>query len=297
MHTRPLSFAIAAPVLAAAMLLVITSQRPAPVDPNKVEPYHASAKAAVEAVPYVVGYWNGRDQEVATAAQELLRPNAILSRSYVEKHPGDSRPRDRVASLLIVQCGDARDMLGHYPPICYRTSGMTPILTEQREWTVGGMRIGGTEYQFTQREVGRTVRTTVYNFFVVPDPNAGPGQAQHCIKRDMDAVRQASENFQTRAYGAAQFQMVFSGEISSDLSRKERDEVFVTLMQPVIPVIRTLALPAQSAADSKFDLEADFDKISPSSSIPEAVGGSTGSDLDFLRSPDSTSHSQPGGLP
>ncbi|MBA3272925.1 MAG: exosortase-associated EpsI family protein [Chthoniobacterales bacterium] len=297
MRSRPLSFAVAAPVLTAAMLLVITSQRPAPVDPEKVEPYHVAAKAAVESVPYVVGYWNGRDQEVTTAAQRLLRPNAILSRSYVEKHPGDSRQYDRTASLLIVQCGDARDMLGHYPPICYRTNGMKPILSEQRQWTVDGMRLDGMEYQFTQRDVGQTMRTTVYNFFVVPDPDAGPGEAQYCIKRDMDAVRHASENFQTRAYGATQFQVVFSGVISADLSRQERDEVFVTLMQPVIPVIRTLALPSQAAPDSKFVLEASFDKISPTSSNPEAVGGSTGSDLEFLRSPDSTSQSQPGGLP
>lgn len=297
MHTRPISFAIAAPVLTAAMLLVVTAQRPEPVDPATVAPYHAAAKQAVENVPYVIGYWNGRDQEVATAAQKLLRPNVILSRSYAEKHPGHLRQRDRRASLLIVQCGDARDMVGHYPPICYRTSGKTPVLAEKRNWTVEGVTITGMEYQFTQRDVGQTIRTTVYNFFVVPDPEAGLNEVQRCIQRDMDSVRHASENFQTRAYGAAQFQMVFSGVESADLSRAERDEVFQTLMQPVIPVIRTLALPAHLGTISAFDESRSFDNIVPSRVIHDPVDGSTVSDLDFLSSPDTTSQSQPGGLP
>ena len=175
MHTRPISFAIAAPVLTACMLLVITSQRPAPVDAAKVDPYHDRGKTAIESIPYVIGYWTGRDQEVTTAAQKLLRSNAILSRSYIEKHPGDFGGRDRAASVLIVQCKDPRDMLGHFPPVCYRAHGMTMILAQERDWMVGGMKITGMEYQFSQRLVGQTYRTTVYNFFVAPDPDVPPG--------------------------------------------------------------------------------------------------------------------------
>lgn len=295
MHTRPISFAIAAPVLTACMLLVITSERPAPVDAAKVEPYHDRAKTAVESIPYVIGYWTGRDQEVTTAAQKLLRSNAILSRSYIEKHPGDFGGRDRSASLLIVQCKDPRDMLGHFPPVCYRAHGMTMILAQERDWMVGGMKITGMEYQFSQRLVGQTYRTTVYNFFVVPNPDAPAGKSESCIKRDMDAVRDASETYTIRAYGAAQFQVVFSGLISADMHRPERDEVFTSLMQPVLPVIRALALPAVSEG-STFETNHTLDKIAPTPLAPERVGGSTHSDLDFLRSPDSTSQSQPGGL-
>ena len=113
MRSRPISFAIAAPLVTVAMLATIAAQRPEPVRPEVVEPYHARVNTVVNAIPYVIGYWTGRDQEIPTAAQKLLRPNVILSRSYVEKHPAEWNRRDRAASLLIVQCREARDMLDH----------------------------------------------------------------------------------------------------------------------------------------------------------------------------------------
>src|SRR5947207_4217407 len=126
--TRHLAFVLTWPVLSLALLGGIAAEQHRRLKPRDVEPYHARAAAAVKAVPYVIGYWTGKDDEIPSAAQKLLRPNAILSRTYSDNDPGRGgiyRTRRRDASLLVVQCRDSRDMVGHYPPICYRAHGMT----------------------------------------------------------------------------------------------------------------------------------------------------------------------------
>ncbi len=187
----------------------------------------------VDNVPYVIGYWTGKKDEIPAAAQKLLRPNAILSRTYLDNDPARYATRHREASLLIVQCRDSRDMVGHFPPICYRAHGKTQDekASGPRNWDVNGLVIPGYEYQFTQLFQGQTVRTTVYNFLIVP----GSG-----IVRDMKGVEQAAEDYQQRYYGAAQFQVVFHGLASADRSREERDEIFKTLMGPNTALIRAL---------------------------------------------------------
>jgi hypothetical protein len=232
---RQLAFVLAPPLLSAGLLAGIVAEQRRHLKPEDVEPYHARAKELVDGVPYVIGYWTGKDDEIPAAAQKLLRPNAILSRTYSDNDPSSLRTRHREASLLIVQCRDSRDMVGHFPPICYRAHGMTldEAYSGDRDWEVNGLKIPGHEYQFTQLFQGQTFRTTVYNFLIVP----GRG-----IVRDMKGVEQAAEDYQQRYYGAAQFQVVFHGLASADRSREERDEVFRTLIGPGTSLIRALTL-------------------------------------------------------
>jgi hypothetical protein len=230
---RQFAFVLAPPLLSAGLLAGIVAQQSTRLKPKDVEPYHARARELVDAVPYVIGYWTGKDDDIPVAAQKLLRPNAILSRTYSDNDPSGVRTRHREASLLIVQCRDSRDMVGHFPPICYRAHGMT--LDEKysgpRDWQVKDLTIPGYEYQFTQLFQGQTFRTTVYNFLIVP----GRG-----IVRDMKGVEQAAEDYQERYYGAAQFQVVFHGLASAGRSREERDEIFKTLIGPNTALIRAL---------------------------------------------------------
>jgi hypothetical protein len=231
---RQLVFVLTPPILSIGLLAGIVSEQRTHLQPQDVEPYHARAHAAIDAVPYVIGYWTGQDDEIPVAAQKLLRPNAILSRTYSDNSPsGDYRTEHRLASLLIVQCRDSRDMVGHYPPICYRAHGMTidDNYCGPRDWKVNGSTIPGYEYQFTGVFKGQTSRTIVYNFLIVP----GRG-----IVRDMKGVEQAAEDYQQRYYGAAQFQVVFHGQASAEPSREERDQIFATLMGPNIKLIETL---------------------------------------------------------
>jgi hypothetical protein len=235
--SRQLAFILTPPLLSVGLLAGIVSEQRTHLKPRDVEPYHAAARTAVDGVPYVIGYWTGTDDEIPVAAQKLLRPNAILSRRYSDNSPvtesDDSHPEHRLASLLIVQCRDSRDMVGHYPPICYRAHGDT--IDEKycgpRDWAVNGTVIPGYEYQFTKVFAGQTLRTVVYNFLIVP----GRG-----IVRDMKGVEQAAEDYQQRYYGAAQFQVVFHAQASAEPSREQRDEIFATLMGPNIKLIETL---------------------------------------------------------
>src|SRR3954452_17916387 len=107
---------------------------------------------------------------------------------------------------------------------------------EPRDWTVGDLVIPGVEYGFEQKLVGQTYRTTMYNFFVVPG-----SKTTSPLRRDMDAVYDAIEDYPQRYYGAAQFQVVSQGLSSADLPRSERDEIFRTLIEPTIPVIKPLS--------------------------------------------------------
>ncbi len=229
---RQLAFVLAPPMMSLALLGGIVAEQQTHLKPADVEPYHARCKAAMDAVPYVIGSWTGKDNEVPLAAQKLLKPNAILSRTYLDNSSEDPY-QPRMANLLIVQCRDSRDMIGHYPPICYRAQGMTIDEKDkhQRDWKVGGMTIPGYEYQFTEVWQGQTNHTTVYNFLIVP----GRG-----IVRDMKGVEEAAEDYQQRYYGAAQFQVVFHGLASADRSRDERDEMFAALIGPNLKLIETL---------------------------------------------------------
>src|SRR5687768_16823518 len=228
-RTRKLTFMLAPPVMAATLLAGLSLEQRSYVKPQDVEPYHANAKAAIDQIPFVLaqGRWTGRDMPLPTAAQKLLRPNAFISRTYEDNHKGEFSPtssigRERAATLLIVQCRDSH--------------GMEQKSAEPRNWKVGDLVIPGVEYGFEQKLVGQTYRTTVYNFFVVPG-----GRSSEPLRRDMDAVRDAAEDYQQRYYGAAQFQVVFQGLSSADLPRAERDDIFRTLIEPTIPVIKTLS--------------------------------------------------------
>src|SRR4051794_14478419 len=102
---RQLAFVLAPPLLSAGVLGGIVAEQRTHLKPKDVEPYHARAKDLVDDVPYVIGYWTGKDDEIPAAAQKLLRPNAILSRTYSDNDPSPSiHGRHREASVLIVQC-------------------------------------------------------------------------------------------------------------------------------------------------------------------------------------------------
>jgi hypothetical protein len=159
----------------------------------------------------------------------LLKPNAFRSLKYVDNDASQPRSELRWASLLVDQCRDARDMSGHWPPNCYVNSGQEMVDPPQaRDWVVDGLTIHGTEYHFRQTTATSSTRTAVYDFLIVPKKGIFP---------DMTGLRKASENYVQRFYGAAQFQLVMDG----DLPQSDRDAIFLTLMRPCVPVIRTLA--------------------------------------------------------
>jgi hypothetical protein len=236
--TRVLMPPVLALVLLAAAMAEAT-QRIKPKDAD-IQAFHLKAKAELESIPKVIQngdtVWYGRDTGVPQSAVNLLNPNEIISREYVENRTGS--PISRTAQLLIVQCGDARDMQGHYPPNCYPAQGWTLLASAARDWTlpdrqtdqgvVKGMRISGMEYKFSQSIGVDSNQEYVYNFFLIP------GSPQ--TLRDINAVYKVGEDYQRRYFGAAEVQVL----VSPDLTQADRDDVLVQLLGPYVDVLRFL---------------------------------------------------------
>lgn len=220
---------IAAPILCLGVLSAMAIETRYHLPPADVAPYHAAVKAIVDQqVPYFIGTWTGKDEPIPPGAQKLLKPNAIVSRSFVDNSTdAGSRRGSRWASLLIEQCKDSSDMDGHWPPNCYPARGEIKVAEDKREWIINGMKIPLTEYHFVQSTQGRDFRRCVYNFLVVPHKG---------LTREMDDVRAAATDYRQRFFGAAQVQVVMDG----DLPQLEREEIFVNLMTPIIPVIKAI---------------------------------------------------------
>src|SRR4051812_13591582 len=219
---KSLTAILAPPLLCAGILGGIVLEKRTHVQPADAVPYHKRAFDAINAMPWAIGdqdngSWMGKEIEQPTAAVRLLKPNIIISRQYTDVSAQARYGVPRTCDVLIVQCKDSRDMVGHYPVNCYPNAGETLIRSEPRDWQIGNVTITGTEYTFERFNRGQSARRVVYNFLVVP----GVG-----IVRDIKGVDKAAEDYQRRHFGAAQFQFVMSDE----LSREVRDRIFKTLM-------------------------------------------------------------------
>ena len=223
----------AAPAACVALLAGMGLQSAARLTAASANAYHDRARAAIESIPtHVDGpnhadSWSARSEPVPREAVALLKPNVIRCWKFVDNDTTNPAWPDRWAILLVDQCRDARDMSGHYPPNCYVNSGEELTSTKAWDWTVGGLTITGTKYEFSQTTATASTRTAVYNFLIVPDRG---------LLRDMTGFNRVAENYPLRFYGAAQFQVV----MNADLPDAERDDIFRTLMGPCVPVIRTL---------------------------------------------------------
>jgi hypothetical protein len=212
---------VVAAILVAAML-VEARTRPAPAD---AIPFHEAAAAAIQRVPLNFGDWQGTTLPTPKSAQELLHPNASVCRAY---HNSRSQIN---ATLVIVQCSDARDMGGHYPPNCYPAQGWAQSGSPKRvSIKVGDKPIEMTRYEFHRSGFERDRITTVYCVFAVPGAGHPP---------DMDTIRSIAAGFVTRPFGAAQIQVLL------DESVDPGDEAGVVeeILAPIADVIDLLADP------------------------------------------------------
>lgn len=215
---KSLSAIIAAPVMCLAVLGGIVLENRRHTRPADAAPFHARAKAALDAWPQSVSNkatgedWTSRETKIPDAAIQLLHPNATVSRHYESL-----KYNRKQADLLIVQCRDPIDMSGHYPPNCYPNSGEPLVFKADRTWQIGDVKVSGMEYHFESGDLGQSRQRCVYNFFVLPGRGIVP---------DMQDVRDASGDYQRRYYGAAQFQLVFP----ADMPQETRDEIFTTLV-------------------------------------------------------------------
>jgi len=103
---------------------------------------------------------------VPTAAQRLLRSNVLISREYTNE-----KTEER-ANFLLVQCSDARDLDGHFPPNCYRNAGYTLAPDPKPDPDIVAP---GTVYKFTQDTINGTRAMWVFNMYVAAGRPDGAG--------------------------------------------------------------------------------------------------------------------------
>lgn len=189
--------------------------------PADAAPYHARVSAMAAGVPYTLGPWLGTDTPVPPSAVALLHPNVILSRQYQDVRTG------RTAGLLIVQCQDARELIGHYPPACYVAHGWLMRGRTPKTREVDGEIIPITDYAFTSQRVDETTELRIDNFMVLPDGQTCP---------DMDAVEAMAQDYRRKFFGAAQVQVISDARCSES----EREEMFRQLVRAAGPLLREM---------------------------------------------------------
>lgn len=178
--------------------------------PNGAPVRSTSTDAVTEAVAslsYTIGPWVGRDVPVPEAAVKLLRPNALVGRQYRNLDSGI------VMDLVLVHCGDARDMLGHYPPICYPNAGWQKTAPDHAavELQLLGRSFAASHYTFSRpSSSGAQRRIRLFNFFVLAD-----GTLSH----DIHDVRARTNSLGATIGGVAQVQLLTDEACSLDDAR------------------------------------------------------------------------------
>lgn len=238
---------LAAPLLCLVVLGAAFAERSRRLSATDVEPYHAVAATAINDIKYTIGFWTGADIAVPEAAQQLLRPNALLSRSYIDNDPSLEAPIS--AQLLIVQCKDPGDMQGHYPPICYVAHGQSMEHVDKLSFTLTGkgggepFTVHGTEYRFSRNVAGQRIGTAIFNTLLIPGVGTTP---------DMKGVYKAAADYRRALYGAAQIQIVLSDEVPPE----KRREIYESFLNASESTMRTFlsASPDQPPSVSQASL-------------------------------------------
>jgi hypothetical protein len=191
------------------------------------EQYHRRVRQAIENMPVVFGDWVSAEAAVPPSAVAMLRPNVILSRRYTNVLTGAH------VSFLLVQCLDARDLYGHYPPNCYVANGYEQLGSVRRAYTFGKSRIEGTMYTFSSAHLAARGTIKVFDFMILPDDRTAP---------DMDSVDSVARDRRIRHFGAAQLQVVTDTNMS-DGDREQVTNLILNGALGVVEVIRTGVTP------------------------------------------------------
>jgi Protein of unknown function (DUF3485) len=195
-------------------------------DGPDVAAYHDRVRAAADSFPYHVAGWLGRNSQVPQGAITLLKPNVIVSRTFSDMNS------EAGFSFLLVHCRDARDMLGHFPPVCYAGQGWSLKSASAQDWENG--KIQGMRYVFEVDRAGYSSSIVVDNFMLLPSGRTA---------RSMDHVEATARDSRLKHYGAAQVQFVYDG----DLTETEHDAISSAFIDELLPIISIITEPLQEA--------------------------------------------------
>jgi hypothetical protein len=184
--------------------------------------YHERIRAAADRVPSRIGPWIGQDSDVPAQALTVLKPNVLISRRYVNVESGIT------GGVLLVHCSDAHHMVGHFPLRCYPARGWDVRGSEPRDWTVGGIRLTGMEYQFTrQTRGGEEQSLVVANCLLRP---AGR------TLRNMEELSATLTGNDGTSSGAGQVQVFFPSSVPAE----QREEAIGILLEGYRPLLEAI---------------------------------------------------------
>lgn len=191
--------------------------------------YHEEIGAAIDALPLSYSNWIGRETEVPKAAAELLHANEVRAINFRDMTSGAS------FQFVIVHCTDARDLLGHFPPVCYPSQGWLQQSSDSA--TLAPQAFENTavvdawpcvEYQFERMDGGYSRRMAVINYMVLPDGE---------VTTTMEGVARAAADVTERGFGALQVQVVFSDD---SIRAEQRVEIAGSLLEYLQPVLQAV---------------------------------------------------------
>jgi hypothetical protein len=219
---EPEVFKFIVPLITCGLLAGIAADQAArEVAPEGVEEYHARVREAVALIPYNIGDWIGKDTEIRQEALKILDANCTLSRVY------SNMKTNRTATLLLVQCADARSLLGHYPPVCFPSQGWSEVSSELKPVPPEYGPYGATCYAFGYDLLQRSNSLRVMHFTVLPDGRIAP---------DMGLLETAARDRRYTFCGGASVQLI----VDSGLSESEQNEAYDMLFQAAAPWIEVV---------------------------------------------------------
>jgi len=206
--------------------------------PPDASAYRQRVKDAAASLPMSIGDWTATNEEVEPSAIQLLHPNVILSREYRNAVTGEA------VGFLFVDVQDARDTVGHYPPVCYPAQGWSTQVTAPVTRRLPDRTVTLTEYTFVRGVFDEDAALVVDDFFVLPGLGTAP---------DRDPVIAAAKDLSRRFYGVAQIQLVFVGESTA----QQRQAAFEDLITPARDLIQTVQTidTGESTSPAKGDLQ------------------------------------------
>jgi len=210
-------FKLMAPLITVGLLAgVALDQSRRQVAPPGVEVYHAAIRGAEGLIPYNIGNWVGTDTPIRQEALNILDANSTVSRVYRDLLTGHS------ATLLLVQCADARSLLGHYPPVCYPSQGWSQISSGIRPIPPDYGTFEATEYSFSYELLQQSNALEVLHFTALPDGRIAP---------NMGLLDIAARDRRYTFYGGASIQFI----VNAGLTDEERNETYEMLFQAAAP--------------------------------------------------------------
>lgn len=205
-----------APIFSIAVMLGASFLMANPVtDHAGIQTHRAKIAAEMSEFPFQLDSWHGQDVPIPTAAEEILRPNSLVSRRFTRVGGTEVE----VVVLALIHCSDIRDMVGHHPPHCYPAAGwsMDAIDTKDLAISLAGETVLMRAYRFRRMDkIGIEQQQTVLSMFLLPDARR---------LTDMNDLQgSGSQGRRVSAMGVAQLQLVFIGNpTDTDLTEDASD--------------------------------------------------------------------------